>query len=93
MRDASPITQDHLIVPAYRLVTTEILYHMPDFPGLLQTFIWQTHDVAPRFPRVMRFLDFWTRDLAGTLHSVTLVQAGPEAAARWRFADGAFTLH
>ena len=32
-------------------------------------------------------------DVAGTLHSVTLVQAGPEAVERWRFADGSFALH
>jgi hypothetical protein len=26
----------------YRLTTAEIIYHMPDHPDLLQTFIWQT---------------------------------------------------
>ena len=34
----------------YRLTTAEILYHLPDHPGMLQTYIWQDLDIAPRFP-------------------------------------------
>ena len=44
---------------SYRLTTAEILYHMPDHPDLLQTFVWQELDIAPRFPVLCRFLDFW----------------------------------
>lgn len=56
----------------YRLATAEILYHMPDHPGLLQTYVWQDYDLAPRYPVLKRFLDFWTRELEGPLHSVRL---------------------
>jgi uncharacterized protein Usg len=54
----------------YRLATAEILYHLPDHPKLLQTFIWQDYDLAPQYPVLNRFLDFWTRELDGALHSV-----------------------
>ena len=54
----------------YRLTTAEILYHMPDHPDLLQTYIWQEYDLAPKFPVLHGFLDFWTRELDGKLHSV-----------------------
>jgi len=54
----------------YRLTTAEILYHMPDHPGLLQTYIWQALDQAPRFPELLKFLKFWERSLDGKLHSV-----------------------
>jgi len=54
----------------YRLTTAEILYHMPDHPGLLQTYVWQELDMAPRFPTLRRFLAFWQRELDGKLHSV-----------------------
>lgn len=37
-------------IPDWRLITAEILYHMPDHPGVLQTFIWQKLDRAPTFP-------------------------------------------
>jgi uncharacterized protein Usg len=43
---------------------------MPDHPGLLQTFIWQEYDLAPHFPELKRFLNFWTKKLDGPLHSV-----------------------
>ncbi len=54
----------------YRLTTAEILYHMPDHPGLLQTYIWQALDLAPRFPDLSKFLRFWETSLDGKLHSV-----------------------
>src|SRR5215475_1544468 len=61
---------------SYRLTTAEILYHMPDHPHLLQTFIWQELDIAPRFPVLCRFLDFWSRRLDGKLHSVRVASTG-----------------
>lgn len=54
----------------YRLTTAEIFYHLPDHPSLLQTFLWQEYDLAPKFPELTRFLDFWTREIDGKLHSV-----------------------
>ncbi len=59
----------------YRLTTAEIVYHLPDHPGLLQTFLWQHLDIAPRFPELHKFLDFWTRNIDGKLHSVRVAHA------------------
>ena len=61
----------------YRLTTAEILYHLPDHPGLLQTFVWQELDLAPRFPGLRRFLDFWSSNLEGKLHSIRVASGGP----------------
>ena len=54
----------------YRLTTAEILYHMPDHPHLLQTFVWQFMDLAPRYPKLTGFLAFWERNIDGKIHSV-----------------------
>lgn len=54
----------------YRLTTAEITYHMPDFGDILQTFIWQDLDLAPRYPVLAKFLNFWETKLDGRLHSV-----------------------
>lgn len=54
----------------YGLTTAEILYHMPDHPALLQSFVWQDYDIAPEFPCLIRFLNFWRKELDGPLHSV-----------------------
>ena len=56
----------------YRLATAEILYHLPDYPKLLQTYVWQDYDIAPSYPVLSRFLDFWTRELEGPIYSVRL---------------------
>lgn len=61
-----------LQVAGYSLTTAEILYRLPDHPTLLQSFIWQEYDVHPRFPRLKGFLDFWTRNLEGSLFRVTV---------------------
>ncbi len=54
----------------YRLTTAEIIYRLPDHPRLLQTFIWQELDLAPQYPVLRRFLDFWHQNIEGKLHSV-----------------------
>ena len=54
----------------HRLTTAEILYHLPDHPRILQSYIWQDYDLAPRFPVLRKFLDFWSANLDGKLHSV-----------------------
>jgi len=55
-----------------RLTTAEVLYYMPAHPALLQSFLWQTLDVAPDFPRIHRFLDYWRREIDAVIHSVTI---------------------
>jgi uncharacterized protein Usg len=60
----------------YRLTTAEILYYMPDHPDLLQSFVWQHLDLAPRYPELRRFLDFWVREIDGKLHSVRVASTG-----------------
>lgn len=77
----------------YRLTTAEILYHMPDHPGLLQTFIWQEYDIAPRFPVLRRFLDFWEGNLDGKLHSVTIATQRLVRPAEARVATAYWRLH
>ncbi len=58
------------LIRDYRLTTAEIIYHLPDYPELLQSYIWQEYDMAPQFPVLNKFLHFWTLNLDGKLHSV-----------------------
>ena len=52
----------------YRLTTAEILYHLPDHPGVLQSFIWQDYDIAPDYPVLHKFLDkqIWLHQIFST---------------------------
>jgi uncharacterized protein Usg len=56
----------------WRLTTTQVLYYLPDHPTLLQSFVWQTLDLAPRYPRIMQFLEFWRREIEAVIHSVQI---------------------
>jgi uncharacterized protein Usg len=59
----------------YRLTTAEILYHLPDYPKLLQSFIWQQMDLAPKFPSLKKFLGFWEDEIDADIHSVHVSHA------------------
>lgn len=61
-----------LRLKGWRLATAEVLYYMPDHPALLQSFIWQTLDLAPSYPRIHKFLDFWRAEIQAVIHSVRL---------------------
>ena len=76
-----------------RLTTAEVLYYMPDHPKVLQSFIWQTLDIAPDYPRVHRFLQYWRKEIDAVIHSVRLSSAGLVSPARVRFADMMETVH
>ena len=65
-----------LQLQGYRLALAEITYHLPDHPGLLQTFVWQHYDLAPKFPELRKFLDFWSRTSTASC-----------TASRWRAAS------
>jgi uncharacterized protein Usg len=52
------------------LTTAEIMYYMPDHRSILQTYIWQDFDQAPRFPKLRKFLTFWSQNLDGPLAMV-----------------------
>ncbi len=77
----------------YRLATAEILYHLPDHPSLLQSFIWQQYDLVPEYPNLRRFLDWWDAHLDGKIHSVHVCAAAPVRPSGWRHIPFAFELN
>jgi uncharacterized protein Usg len=80
-------------IPDWRLTTAEILYHLPDHPAVLQSFVWQKIDRAPGFPELNRFLDFWRREIEGRLHSVRVASSALLRPAELRYAGGELRLH
>ncbi len=77
----------------YSLTTAEILYHLPDHPHLLQSFVWQQHDLAPDFPALRRFLAFWQASLDGPVHAVRVAHARLVRPIELRLVSGEFRLH
>ncbi|HWH23146.1 MAG TPA: usg protein [Allosphingosinicella sp.] len=77
----------------YGLLTAEISYYMPDHPQLIQLFIWQEYDVAPKFPVLHDFLDHWRRDIEAALHSVRIAHQHLIRPAEWRAVDGVISIN
>ncbi|MCB1380677.1 MAG: hypothetical protein KDK89_20260 [Alphaproteobacteria bacterium] len=77
----------------WSLTTAEIMYRMPDFRDILQTYIWQDYDLAPRFPRLIKFLDFWSRNLDGPLAEVRVAHSHIIGPVSLRHVNDEWRLH
>ena len=76
----------------YGLTTAEIHYRMPDHPKLL-LFVWQEYDLAPAFPGLKSFLEYWQNELEGALHSVRIAHNQLVRPSEWKAVDGVFRLN
>ncbi|MEM6907431.1 MAG: protein usg [Pseudomonadota bacterium] len=56
----------------YGLLTAEVFYFLPDYPSLLQQYVWQDYDEAPDYPVLFKFLDHWRREIEAAIHSVRI---------------------
>jgi uncharacterized protein Usg len=90
MRDHAAM---EMMLKGYGLTTAHILYHLPDHPHLLQGYIWQDYDLAPRFPALIGFIDFWKAKLEGPLHSVRYTHQKLISPTEWKNVSGEFALN
>lgn len=88
MADRSFIAQ----LEGYGLTTAEIHYYRPDAPSLLQIFIWQEYDLAPDFPVLFDFMDFWRREIVAAVHSVRIAHNNLIRPAEWRAVNGVISI-
>lgn len=84
-------TEFALRLRGWRLATAQVLYYIPDHPSLIQSFTWQTLDLAPDYPRIHKFLEFWRREIDAVIHSVQL--ATGETLAPAKVTNAATILH
>ena len=85
--------QSHHGLEGYGFATAEIFYHLPDYPHIIQTFVWQQLDLFPHLPKLRTFLDFWQAKLDGPLHSVKVMRGQIIKPAGLRAISGEFRLH
>jgi uncharacterized protein Usg len=91
---ASRVSEDFVRqLQGFCLTTAEILYRLPDHLSLLQTYVWQDYDLAPEFPALHKFLDFWNMSLDGPLHSVRVARVRLVGPAEIRTVRAQFALH
>lgn len=82
-----------LMLEGYGLTTARFLYRMPDHRSILQVFIWQEYDLAPKFPALHGFIDFWREKIEGPLHSVAFTHRRLVSANEWRSVSGELVLN
>jgi uncharacterized protein Usg len=87
------MTETEMLLKGYGLTTAEMFYRMPDYPSVLNTFVWQDYDIAPDHDRLMAFVDYWKAEIEGPLHSVRFTHRKLLAPGRWQHQVGEFTLH
>ncbi|MGH1414613.1 MAG: usg protein [Pelagimonas sp.] len=86
-------SETELMLKGYGLTTAELFYHMPDYPHVLNSFIWQDYDLAPDHDRLFDFIAFWHDEIEGPLHSVRFTHRKMVSAGEWRHVVGEFTYH
>lgn len=82
-----------LMLKGYGMTTAEIIYRKPDHQWFLQSYIWQDYDIAPDFPEMNKFLQFWQETLDGPLHAVKYVHRKLISATEWRQVSGEIIVH
>ena len=61
-----------LLIKRRTLITLNIFYWMPEYENILQQLIWQTMDVKPKYPRVLKFLDHWHNNVDAKLSEIII---------------------
>lgn len=83
----------HDQIKGFSLTTAEILYRLPDYPSLLQSYIWQEYDEHPTFPKLHGFLNFWAENLEGRLFKIRVAHKKLISPAEMNIIDGEFVIN
>jgi len=86
-------SETELMLRGYGLTTAEFFYRIPDYRNVLNTFVWQHYDLAPDYPELFRFIEFWQEKIEGPLHSVRFTHRKLISPGEWRNVVGEFRLH
>lgn len=89
-----PRSEDvELMLRGYGLSTIEVIYRMPNYHSVLNTFGLQMYDIEPRFPELEKFIEFWKTKLDGPLHSVRFAHKKLLRPGEWRNVTGEFRFN
>lgn len=86
-------SETEMMLKGYGLTTAEMYYRMPDYKHVLNSFVWQDYDIAPDYPKLFQFIEFWKAKLDGPLHSVRFTHRKLISPGRWRSVVGEFKLN
>lgn len=56
----------------YEYTLIRVYYYVPDYTSIINEFSWQTMDIPPKFPRIVRFLDYWRTNINAVIKEIDL---------------------
>lgn len=86
-------SETELMLRGYGLTTAEFYYRMPDYRNVLNSYIWQGYDLAPDYPKMFGFIEFWQSQIEGPLHSVVYTHRRLIGPGEWQNVVGELTYH
>lgn len=81
-----------MIIYNKRLITAEIIYGMPDYPDIMQIYIQQMDDIIPHYPNLLKFLQFWQREIEAKIHFVHVFTEDNHKMRKIKIVDGIWNL-
>lgn len=85
---------DLAIVHGYSMCLWEFTYWHPDRRLVLAPpMMLQKYDLVPGYPELRKFLDFWTKNIEGKLHSVRVSSERLIRPAEFRLVGMEMRLH
>lgn len=90
---AREMSDTEMMLSGYGLTLAEFTYRMPDYRSVLNTFSWQLFDLAPDYPKLFKFIEFWQENIEGPLHHVRFTHRKLIGPNEWRNCVGEFRVH
>jgi uncharacterized protein Usg len=87
------LSETQMMLQGYGLTTAELIYRMPDYRNVLNSFVWQEYDLTPDYPRLFKFINFRREKIEGPLHTVRFTHRKLIAPGEWRNVVGEFVVH
>lgn len=89
-----PRDLDLTLAHGYSMCLWELTYWHPDRRTVLAPpLVLQKPDLVPGYPELRKFLDFWTRNIEGRLHSVRVSSTNLIRPADFRVVGADLRLH
>jgi uncharacterized protein Usg len=92
VRAIAEMTDLEKMLQGYGLTTAQLFYGLPDHPSVLNTFTHQQYDLAPDFPVLFKFIEFWQREIEGPLRSVEISHRQLVSPGQWRIVTAYYDI-
>lgn len=81
-----------MIITNIRPVLIQVVYYLPDYPSLLQEFVWGFDDKIPELYKTHKFINHWRQHIDAVISEV-LISINDSSKRTWRPIDEILSLN